>query len=211
MVAAARQLHIIDDTMLRGDPQLKIAAAPRASATIERPRASATVDPRIVAIEERRKAAGISHEKFAATAGISFWTWRDLRRGDNPASCATIKKLQAALSAPREPKPIKLISGFHRIVVSLCAAAVGADAAAVLATDMSRQRARNPQWLAAARVQMMATYITAVELEVGNAELARALGTTREAIRKARNRIEDLRDDAALDAALEAVTAQVRV
>lgn len=206
-----RQLDIIADTALAADPRLAITSRPMplGSSTVAMPSGSSTVDPRIAAIERKRIAAGIGNEPFARAAGISFWTWRRLRRGENVPTDATLTKLEAAFDAPKGKKPRNVIAGFHRLVTSLVADAVGEPRAAVFAADMTRQRPQDPAWLKAARIQMMATYITAVELEVGNAELGRAIGQSRQAVQKARNKIEDLRDDAAIDAALVAVTAMV--
>ena len=85
------------------------------------------------------------------------------------------------------------------------------DIPTLLATDFSVQRPFNAQWLAAARIRQMAIYITAVELQVGNADLGRALGLTRANIKYARDEVEQRREDGNdVDQALTAVLLQVK-
>lgn len=210
----AAQLHIIEDTALRGDDCLR--APPSVRQPFDRsetPLSSSTVvdaGAEIAAINKKREKLGIGHEKFAQKAGISFWTWRDLRRGTYKPTPATLKKLQAALVEAPEAKPPRIVKGFHRLVMIEIARTQTVDISALLATDFSVQRPA-AEWLAASRLRRMAIYITAVELEVDNAALARALGLSREAVRKARIAVEDLRDaDPAIDALLDTIALQVR-
>ncbi|KQW22125.1 hypothetical protein ASC80_01640 [Afipia sp. Root123D2] len=224
----AAQLDIIADTKLREDPRLAPrpllrqtcvkAAAPSASSSLTArvqnpvaPSASSSVDPRIAAIDRRRAAAGIAHDQFARLAGVNIWTWRDLRRGNRAPMGATLAKLQAALDAPRETKPPQVVAAFHRLVMQTIAMQMAFDLAMLLATDFSVQRPSNPQWLRAARIRQMASYITSVELGVSNADLGRAIGDTRANIKYARDAIEDLREDGnEIDRVLVAVTQLVR-
>lgn len=144
-------------------------------------------------------------------AGVELDNWYKVRRGDHQASSATLAKLQAALEAPREIKPPQVIAGFHRLVMQIIAMQMAFDVPALLATDFSKQRPGNPQWLRAARIRQMASYITAVELEVSNADLGRAIGDTRANIKYARDAIENLREDGnEIDRVLSAVTLQVK-
>ncbi|WP_407155194.1 hypothetical protein [Bradyrhizobium sp. STM 3557] len=209
---APRQLDIIADTALAADPRLatKNHIGSSTVAVTKSKAENHTGSSTVESIDRRRKAAGLSHGELCRLAGIEVNNWFALLRGAHRPSPKTLAKLEAAFGEAKPVKPRGIISGFHRLVVGLCADALGADRDAVLATDMSKQRPQNPQWLRAAQIQMMATYITAVELEVGNAELARALGQSRQAVQKARNRVEDLRDDAAIDAALVRVAGMVR-
>jgi transcriptional regulator with XRE-family HTH domain len=207
-----RQLDIIADTALREDARLQTKNHSGSSTVIalaregENHSGSSTVD----SIDRRRKTAGLSHDELCRVAGIEVNNWFRLLRGAHQPSGVTLRKLEAALDAPRQSKPPRIIAGFHRLLIGLLADAMGEDRAAVLAVDMSKQRPQNPAWLRAARIRMMATYIAAVELEVGNADLGRAIGQTRQAIQKSRNQVEDFRDDPAIEAALTTVTAQVR-
>lgn len=83
--------------------------------------------------------------------------------------------------------------------------------AGVLAQDLSVQRPRNPVWLQAARINRMAIYVIAVELELKNAELARALGCTRQNVKQARDDVEDWREaERKVERALTAVSISVK-
>lgn len=58
-----------------------------------------------------------------------------------------------------------------------------------------------------ARARRLAIYIVTVELEIPNADLARALGCSRQNVKQARDKVEDWRGDAAIDALIAGVTA----
>jgi hypothetical protein len=74
----------------------------------------------------------------------------------------------------------------------------------MLAQDFSAERPRDPVWLKAATLRRQAMYLAAVELEIGNADLGRALACSRQNIKQARDKVEDMRDaDATLDALLD--------
>lgn len=151
----------------------------------------------------------MSVQTFLRLAGVSFWTWRDLQRGNTKPTDATLKKLEAAFGHARGPAPPQILKSYHAVVVSLLADRSGFSRAVLQEMDFSVQRPLNPQWLAASRLNMMAIYITAVELQVENATLGRALGCTRQNIKKARDRVEDMREDPAIDALISGVTALV--
>ena len=64
----------------------------------------------------------------------------------------------------------------------------------MLAQDFSAERPRDPTWLKAATLRRQAMYVAAVELQIGNADLGRALKCSRQNIKQARDSIEDARD-----------------
>ncbi|UZE47931.1 helix-turn-helix domain-containing protein [Rhodopseudomonas sp. P2A-2r] len=218
------QLDIIDDTDLAKDPRWIAPSAsssvvsPSASSSLKQirrivaaPSASSSVDPRIVVINRRREAAGMAHDQFARLANVSVWTWRDLRRGARAPMPSTLAKLNAALDASRPPKPAQVVASYHRLLMQHLARHLNFDVPTLLATDFSVQRPFNAQWLAAARIRQMAIYLTAVELQVGNAELGRALGLTRANIKYARDEVEQRREDGnEVDEALTIVLQQVK-
>lgn len=210
----AAQLHIIDDTALRDDARLARTVLRQPCDAVSVDSASSTVPPKfetsVEKINQARKTAGLSHEEFCRRAKAGTRNWFRLVRGEQKPTPALLKRLNAALGDAQAARPRPVVKAFHRLVMIEIARAQDFDVAVLLATDFSVQRPHVPDWLAASRIQSMALYITAVELEVGNAELARALGVSREAVRKARNKIEDLRDDAAIDALLNRVAQQVR-
>lgn len=185
-----------------------VANAPRKTAVHH---ASSSVDPRIVAVDRRRSAAGLSNSELCRLAGVEFNNWRKLRRGGHAPSVGTLAKLNAALDAPRSTKPPQVVAAFHRLVMQFLAMHLKFDTAILLATDFKVQRPSNPQWLQAARIRQMAVYITAVELQVSNADLGRALGDTRANIKFARDQVEERREDGnEVDQALTAVLQQVQ-
>lgn len=209
----ARQLDIVADTALCEDPRLapqsprRLSNVAESAANIEFPRCSSSVDPRITEVNRRRAKAGFSHDRFCRLAGISFWHWRDLRRGHARPRQSTIAKLHAVFDAPSDgEKPPQLVLGFHRLVMVLLAREQGLNEQQLLALDFSVQRPANADWLRAVRTRQMAIYITAVELQIGNAVLGRALGSTRANIKYARDRIEDLRDQPDIDALIARVS-----
>lgn len=199
-----RQLHLVDDTVLREDARLAHPAPPVRQPSPCTP-CSSTVDSRVVEIEKRRKAVGLSLHEFLKRADVPSDTWRDLRRGRRRPLLRTILKLNAALVEPRITRPSTVIAAFHRLVMTLIAPRLGIEPATVFATDFSVQRPMNPQWKVANEVRSIAIYITAVELQVDNPDIAAALGITRQAVKKARDKVEDWRDDADRDALIESI------
>lgn len=212
----ARQLDIIADTVLAADPRLAPVHSGSSSVAAKAGNGvvhsgSSSVDTRITAVERRRVTAGMSHSALCLAAGIEANNWHKLRRGTHRPSDLTLRKLNAALDAPRQAKPAQIVAGFHRLVMQLIALEMKFDVNTLLATDFSVQRPSNPQWLRAARIRQMAIYITTVELQLSNADLGRALGDTRANIKFARDAIEDRREDGnEIDLALSAVSLQVR-
>jgi transcriptional regulator with XRE-family HTH domain len=226
----AQQLDLVNDTALRTDYPAAASTVLRqpmhsgsstdgaggrhgdvhsGSSTDRNVDTASSTDIDIEDVERLRVARGLSHARMCALAGVELNNYFKLRRGRHRPSAATLRKLAAALADPVPARPPRVIAAFHRVCFALAADALGLDRAAVLATDFTVTR-RTDAWIAAARARMVAVYVTAVELEVDNTELARALGLTRQAIKKARDKVEDLRDDAGVDAAIETVCRQVR-
>lgn len=221
---APRQLDIIVDTALAADPRL----APRkdsASSSVSKTRAgqcfvkrdakpakdsASSSVKRVEQINRSRLAAGLSHEELCRLARAGSRNWFRVLKGEQSASSALLDRLEEALAQPRCKKPRQVVAAFHRVVMQLVAVQMQFNVAELLATDFSVQRPSNPQWLRAARIRQMAIYITAVELQVSNADLGRALGDSRANIKFARDAIEDRRDDGnEIDLVLSAVTLQV--
>lgn len=170
---------------------MTVAHAPRCSSTVNAPRCSSTV----AAIDKQRRAAKLSHEQFCQRAGISYWTWRDHLRGRAQPNGATLQKYREALvNPPREPAP-GVIAGAHRLAVVRLASAHGVAIEQIDAQDLSVQRPRNANWLLAARLNRMAIYILTVELQMENADVAAALGCTRQNVAQARDAVEEWRDE----------------
>lgn len=189
---------------------------PPASSTVNGkpaiPPASSTVNAadRVAVIARRRIAAGWSHAKLLRLARVDKQTWQDLRAGRREAQEFTLTRLERALDGVIETKPPQIVRAYHRIVMRDLCRHLRVPASAI-DQDMSVQRPRNRAWLQAARINRMAIYIIAVELELKNAELGRAIGCSRQNVQQARNDVEDWREtDRKIDRAIAKVTALVR-
>lgn len=187
-------------------------AAPGASSIVARKRrapGASSIVARLDSIERCRRARDISHAELCRRAGVDEKGWRAIRAGRRHAKPATLARLEAALDGGQRAKPASVIAAFHRLVTIEIAKARRLKPAEVLATDFSVQRPNNPAWLAAAHVNRIALYITAVELEVENVTLGAALGCSRQNVQQARNAVEDMREHAATDRMIARVTALV--
>lgn len=223
----ADQLDLIADTALANDGthSSSVMARPSAGTHSSSLRAgsdtgthSSSVDRLALMkkVDATRRQSGISIAKLCAAAKVHPNTYRELRRGACTPLEITLDKFTRALDRIRTGKaqevaPPQVVAGFHRLLMQLIATQMGFDHELLLATDFSVQRPSNPQWLRAARIRQMAIYVVAVELQVSNADLGRALGDTRANIKFARDAIEDRREDGnEIDSALTAVSLHVR-
>ncbi len=217
----AAQLDIIADTALRDEYSSSSSVIVAATSTVVRQAwepngkysssSSVKADPRIQRINKRRKDRNLSHDYICRYANASPRNWFRLLRGEQMPSDEMVKRLEAAIDKAPPPAPPQILVSYHRLVMGLCADVMQMPRETLFATDFSKQRPSNPQWLRAARIRQMASYITSVELEVSNADLGRAIGDTRANIKYARDAIEDLREEGSeIDRVLSAVTLQVR-
>jgi hypothetical protein len=217
-----RRLDIVDDTVLRADARLArrpfyvrrqplVDAPPSANELRAALCASSTVHPDVARISKGLQSEKRSLAQFLRFAGVTYATWWSLSRGKHAPASRTLKRLNAAWEgrplATTETKPPVVIAAFHRIVMVMLCNDLGLDRNAVLATDFSKQRPQNQQWRQASEIRMFAVYITAVELCVENVDVAAALGISRQAVKKARDRVEDLRERPAIDELIERVAA----
>lgn len=173
--------------------------------------ALSTVDPRIAAIDRARAARGLSHQELCARAPLHPSNWYFLRNGQQTPKRLTIKRLEAALAAsPPKPK-IAPLAGLVHAAEALLRAAIGRDPALLGAVSYRRanRKAAAPA-LAAGRLRTLALYLVAVEVEVENVAIARALGITRANVHKARNTVEELADDPRVRSLLDRCAATLR-
>lgn len=162
---------------------------------------------RIRLIEQRRRAKGIGRSRLCERAGVDWWTWERLRGGGPLRSRdALLERLERALDTI-PPRTDPVLTTAILALMRLAARAVLAEAAALPAVieelTVVRQRAVPATAIAQARLQRVAIYLVAVELEIPNAAIARALGMSRQNVQQARLAIEQLRDKPAVDAMLE--------
>jgi hypothetical protein len=166
--------------------------------------ASSTVDPRIVQIDRRRAERKVTHKMLCALAGVHEPNWYAMRRGEFVPKPATIERLERAVEGQsrRMASVNSVILAFVRVAETVVAAEA-ARRELIAALTFERERHAPPATIARARLRRVAIYLAAVELEVGNADLARALKTTRQNVHQARRAIEELRERPAVDALLE--------
>lgn len=177
--------------------------------------ALASVDPRVTAIERQRRDKGLSHTKLLAAAGVHPSTWFFLRRGEQAPRAGTLDRLEAAIGqAGRAVEPAALknvilatVRVAETVIVSaLDAGANGAGTTRAQSLPLVQAldpRCRRATALRRSRRRVLAVYLVAVELELGNAEIARALGCSRQNVKQLRDAVEALRDDARADEFLE--------
>ena len=82
-------------------------------------------------------------------------------------------------------------------------AEVGDDESLIEQLTFERKRRHPPSTLARRRLRRLAIYLVAVEMQIPNVHIARALRSTRQNVCLARQVIEDLRDRPAVDALLD--------
>lgn len=156
-------------------------------------------------IERLRKAKQISTAELLRRSKVSASTWWEIRAGKRKPQETTLRRLQAALGGVYLlPTPTPMVLGFHIMAVTVLAQESGEDPDVMLAQDFSAERPRDPIWLKAAAFRRQAMYLTAVEMQVSNAVIGRAIGCSRQNVHQARNAIEDAREfNPVLDAVLD--------
>ncbi|MFG1300338.1 hypothetical protein V5F49_11145 [Xanthobacter sp. V3C-3] len=165
----------------------------------------------VAGVEARRATLGIDLGELCRAASVNPVTyWRALTERVTPQR-RTLVKLARALdqlagTAPPPPPAPAVVAAFWRAAVLYLAHEVGADPARALGDD-GQSCPLDPAWLAASRARQLAFYLAHVELSVSHSAIAAAVGTTKQRVHKAVNRVEDLRDDAAIDALLERASA----
>lgn len=153
----------------------------------------AKIDPRVQQIERTRKAQELTQAELCRRARVPEQNWRAIRRGAWAPSLATIERLQAALSEQYIGTP-------HASIVG-----------AIICSSQAILRMAGGGDLSDGRLRRMAIYLAAVELQIENADLARAGGMSRQNVQQARNKVEDLRErDPSINALLDRCAALVR-
>ncbi|GLI25622.1 hypothetical protein GGQ86_000391 [Xanthobacter flavus] len=165
----------------------------------------------IADLDDRRRTLGIALHALLSAAGVAARTWDYLRAGHVTPQRRTLVKLSRALdrlagTAPAPAPAPKVVAAFYRAAALFLAHELGADPRLVLG-DEGQSCPQDPAWLRASRARQAAFYLAHVELGVTHSALAVAVGTTKQRVHKAVNRIEDLRDDEGLDALLERTSA----
>ena len=166
-------------------------------------------------IETRRQAAGITIDALCVAAGVTSRAYLYNLEGRKSARASTIasldiglKKLSGCPADLAQPK-IRLVFTAWRTVLALVAAREGVDAAMIWTHDPQKRATLDPDWLRAARLRARATYLAHTVLGLKQADLARALGMTPQAICQTCRAVEDERDNARVDQDLDWIGRQL--
>jgi hypothetical protein len=221
---APRQLDIISDTALAA--QFACPAKDSALSTSCRsPKDSAlstaskkTKDSAlstIAGIDRRRKDAGISHERLCRAANIQLRNWFRLIRGEHAAKSITLKKLNEAMDAlaagETTSQRLSLCQAYLRTITVQLAEKRGWDPELMLLQDFSSENTNDPVWLQASRLRRCAVYLLVEGLDFGKANIARAIGVSRQAVHKTVAAIEAERDrDREFDGLMASMMLQVK-
>lgn len=166
----------------------------------------------VAEIELRRQALQVSRLALCLAANVGERTYRRLVTGAVVSQRGTVIRLRRALDqlsgAPKPAPAPSIVAAFWRSAVICLCHELKADV--TLALDESRHSSpEDPEWVRAARARQCAFYLAHVEFSVGFADLAAAVGSSKQRVHKAVRRIEDLRDDPDLDALLERTAAAI--
>ncbi len=160
--------------------------------------ASAKPDARIAAIDADRKSQKLSHAQFCRLANIESSQWFRLRRGEYQPTLRTIERLKSALAGQRVgTSSQQLVKCCFEASLAVLRILIGDDLKLIAACAEKRPRNGAPAKISEGRLRRLATYVVTVELCIENADLARALGVSRQNVKQARDDVEDLRDGSA--------------
>ena len=163
-------------------------------------------------IDRRRRRLGISVERLIGEARVTYFTWRHAMKGDMVTRSSTLARLDRALArlnAGERQQTEGALTRSYRHMVGLIAEWSGVDVAGAqaIAFDFSKEKPSSPDWIAAARVRRLAMYVLAAAGE-RKADVARAIGCTRQNVMQAVSAIEALRaSDAFVDTLLDRLDA----
>lgn len=178
-------------------PQIPVASSTRQAGQI--PAASSTEPLSIEAIDRRRRKLGISLQYLLAEARVDRGTWYAAKLGRTQVRKSTLDRLDRALSrlavGDKASVPATMMV-LYRYLVGGIARESGVDvpAALAIASDFSSEKGRSVEWSALVRPRRLAIYLLASEFALGNANVAKAIGCTRQGVGKAIAEIEALRE-----------------
>ncbi|HXF44937.1 MAG TPA: helix-turn-helix transcriptional regulator [Burkholderiaceae bacterium] len=161
------------------------------------------IDARVKLIDRQRAAAKLSHGELCRRAGVDPDTWRRLRTGERPPRASTVRRLKRAIDV-KPPQRLPLLAALHRLAMMWLARELGADVEAIMRESFAVERGLNEAWRRASTVRRYAASLVVTELDVPPAALGRAIGVSREGMRKALAYAEDQREaEPELDALFE--------
>lgn len=218
---APRQLDIIADTILRGvetrtdlstgtarETRTDLSTAPRAQTRTD-------LSTKLKQMAERRKKVGISVARWLAVANVTRDTYFSALKGASNIRQSTVEKLAAALdalSAGEAPaEKLSLCQAYLRSMTVQLAIKTGWDPELMLSQNFAAENSNDPVWLQASRLRRCAVYLLVEGLNLGKANIGRAIGVSRQAIHKSVAAIEAERDrDAIFDGLMSTMMLQVK-
>jgi len=162
----------------------------------------------LAAIDRSRREARIPLNALLAASGIHIETYYLGKRGANKTRPETLRRLWNALESLRSgrtaaPPPAAIRALLHAAEELLRVRILKSRKLSAVCLSKSASPAQ--------RIRTLAFYLLAVEIEIENADIARACGCTRQNVHKARETIETMRDDGgALDRLMTQCAAVLR-
>lgn len=145
--------------------------------------------------------ATYSLAQIARLAGIHPNQMSNLMSGRRKVSRRTLGRIEFAISRLRQKQTggTVLVTGLYRFMLALCAGSLGLDAAIVLPSRPAAKQAANKIWRDASFARWLAWYLMNTGCNVTQAEIARTVGVTKQAVSLAMREIEDKREDTEFD------------
>lgn len=164
---------------------------------------ASSIASRFRAIEAARREKRLCLDALARWAGVASSTYNRALRGICLPSSRTLDKLEAALAGGRPKLSAPDLHTIFRGYLVTAAHALGLDPEVVTASDPGRRATNDPVWARCAHARALAVYCMGMEHGLGPSALGRAAGVTKQAVSIMLKRVEDLRDDPAVDALVE--------
>lgn len=163
-------------------------------------------------LDDLRRKRGVSQEKLAAAAGVSA---RHLSRLKNEPGYSVpptlLRRCKRALSR-LSGSPDELVKGGRDVLIvympvcALVAREMNVPMDIVRENPPAAKATQNEDWMRAARVREITTYLVNTAIGLQQVNIARALGVSQAAISKICRKIEEERDD---NAQLELVVSTI--
>lgn len=216
-----RQLDIIADTILREaetrtDLSTILTTKTRtdlSTAAISKTRTDLSTSLKRLA--ERRKKAGVPVARWLAAANVNRDTYFSALKGASNIRPSTVDKLSTALDAlsagEAAAEKLSLCQAYLRSITVQLATKTGWDPELMLSQIFTAENTNDPVWLQASRLRRCAVYLLVEGLNLGKANIGRAIGVSRQAVHKSVATIEAERDrDAGFDSLMSGMMLQVK-
>jgi hypothetical protein len=158
-------------------------------------------------LDRRRADAGLTIGAVCAAAAMRRDTYHAALKPGAVVKASTLGKIALAIGALRDAappaRPPSVLAAFIRLAEAELCKRIARDKR--LRRDLDSRGT-----VGSGRVRRLAIYVVAVELQVENAELARALACSRQNIHQARLAVEDWREKPRVDRLLEDARVMVR-